>query len=150
MMKFGSPPQRLISNSVSFRAHPVRWARPHFKSDVDHYWRVRVFGDHASMCSYVNWRLGICEDDYGARCLPFFRMLSTGRVYPKLGEIIFCRESFMPEVIAHEAVHAAAATVRVIAGDEAVSLGEENGAKEECLAYVVGSLVREIVDKCPD
>lgn len=100
------------------------------------------------MWSFSRWRHGNGgSDDFGAMCIPCYKMTHTGRIFPKLGEIIFSEKSFMPGVIAHEALHAAAATLRALFdGAEAVALGEQNGDPEERLAYTLGSLSRQIVD----
>jgi hypothetical protein len=115
---------------------------------------VTLFPDRDSQRRYHAWRTR--EEDqggFGAIVIPLQALdIQPGqpmRLQSRLGEVLFRRGAIGTEIVAHEAVHVATSTLRMVASaadeERALDLGDEIGDREELLAYVAGGFARDVV-----
>ena len=114
------------------------------------YFTVCVFGDKTEMLDYAADRLYCTDldDSIGAMVHPYTRETvhkdGSTTVLPDLGYILFYVGYLTTEVLAHESTHAAMAAIRHLS-DRGFTEWDE-----ELLAYMIGGMTQELVNKVCD
>lgn len=65
-------------------------------------------------------------------------------IAPKVGDVLFHKELLGINAVTHEAVHAATCFLRIL---DKLKLGDQIDDNEELLAYCVGSIAGQIVNR---
>lgn len=114
------------------------------------YWHVFVFQSHKKMYEGFH-KLNHSDDkseDFGAIVMPERRFKVGCRdsemlVHPILGFVLFSKDQLGSETTAHESVHMATHFLR--RKRKSLQLSQENGEREETLAYTIGIVHVQLV-----
>lgn len=140
---------KVISRSSKFRINPGTY-NP-YKPSFKHYYHVHIFDSQENMWAYGYRRTKDEKNKfgYGALTIPLWREKFDSKskawiVAPKIGDVLFHKECLGMTVITHESVHLATSFLRVL---KILKLSEQIDESEEVLAYCIGSIARQIVEK---
>lgn len=140
---------KVIGRIAKFRINPGTY-NP-YKPSFKHYYQIHVFDIEENMWEY-GYRLTRNEErigGYTALTIPTWRERfdSSSKLWiiaPKIGDVLFHKERLDITPITHESVHLATSFLRILSK---LRLNDQIDDDEEMLAYCVGSLASQIVDK---
>ena len=140
---------KILGRIAKFKINPGTY-NP-YKPSFKHYYEVHIFDRCENLWTYGYSRT---KDErnkagYGALTIPLWRERldrsnNAWIVAPKVGDVLFYRERLGTSVITHESVHAATSFLRIL---KKLKLSDQIDNDEELLAYCVGSIASQIVNK---